>query len=153
MTNAKPDDFSHFVAAQKDVFSVAMEELRAGAKTSHWMWFVFPILSGLRMTAMSMRYALAGPGSAAQYLEHPVLGPRLLEAVAVVHQQVCGTGVPVPVLMGSRMDAQKLVSSLTLFEAVASQDTLVQHARAVLKAAEAQGIPPCAHTLAALAAA
>jgi uncharacterized protein (DUF1810 family) len=107
-------DLERFVDAQAGgTYEQALGELTTGAKTSHWMWFVFPQVAGLGRSEMSVRYALAGVDEAAAYWAHPVLGPRyeeccraLLDLGEVSMDEVLG-GV----------DAQKLHSSLTLFAA------------------------------------
>ena len=108
-----------FVAAQDQggTYQRAVAELRAGAKASHWMWFVFPQIAGLGMSAMSRQYAISSVAEARAYLAHPVLGPRLRECARVVAdlenrsaEQVFGY-----------IDAVKLRSSMTLF-AAAAQD-------------------------------
>ena len=75
-----PEDLDRFVAAQDPVWPRVVDELAAGRKRSHWMWFVFPQIAGLGTSAMSVRYALGSVEEAAAYLDHPVLGPRLREA-------------------------------------------------------------------------
>lgn len=108
-------DLSHFVTAQEGIYPAALAELRAGRKTSHWMWFVFPQIAGLGRSETARFYAIAGRGEARAYLAHPVLGPRLAEAAAamLVHR-----GTPAEAILGP-VDAMKLRSSMTLFEAVA----------------------------------
>jgi uncharacterized protein (DUF1810 family) len=78
-------DPSRFVQAQDPVFERVRGELRDGRKRSHWMWFVFPQLSGLGRSAMAQRYALASLEEAEAYLEHPVLGSRLVECTELVN--------------------------------------------------------------------
>ena len=78
------DDLERFVEAQRAQYDDAVAELRAGRKTSHWIWFVFPQLSGLGRSAMSQRYAILSLGGAQAYLAHPVLGPRLRECAALL---------------------------------------------------------------------
>jgi len=65
-----------FVAAQEGVYERALAELRAGAKRSHWMWFVFPQVAGLGASPMAQRYAIGSLEEAEAYLAHPVLGER-----------------------------------------------------------------------------
>jgi uncharacterized protein (DUF1810 family) len=77
-----PFDLDRFVRAQQGVYDVALDELRRGRKSSHWMWFVFPQLAGLGRSATAVRYAITGTDEARAYLAHPVLGPRLRTAVA-----------------------------------------------------------------------
>ncbi|MDR6128135.1 uncharacterized protein (DUF1810 family) [Sphingomonas sp. SORGH_AS802] len=116
-------DLSRFVAAQADVHATALAELRAGAKRSHWMWFVFPQIAGLGQSAMARRYAIASAGEARAYLAHPLLGPRLIEATNAV---VAARGNAEAILGG--IDAIKLRSAMTLFAAVADDPTPFQAA-------------------------
>ena len=108
------DDLDRFVAAQADSYAEALAELRRGRKLGHWMWWVFPQLAGLGLSATSRRFAIADAAEARAYLAHPLLGPRLAEATAAV---VAATGTA-EVILGS-IDAMKLRSSLTLFAVVA----------------------------------
>ncbi|MEG3084463.1 DUF1810 domain-containing protein [Sphingomonas sp. PB2P12] len=107
-------DLERFVAAQADVYSQALAELRAGGKRSHWMWFVFPQIAGLGHSAMARTYAIASAGEARAYLAHPILGPRLIEATETV-TRAHGSA---ETIMGG-IDAIKLRSSMTLFARVA----------------------------------
>jgi uncharacterized protein (DUF1810 family) len=105
-------DLGRFVAAQQDVYAGALAEVRAGRKTGHWMWFVFPQLAGLGESAMSRRYAIASLDEARAYLAHPVLGRRLREcadALLALRSDAAAEGVFGPI------DARKLRSSMTLF--------------------------------------
>ncbi len=105
-------DLERFVSAQSGgIFDQALAELRAGRKTSHWMWFVFPQIAGLGRSAMAQAYAIADLTEARAYLAHPVLGPRLQECVEAVGAH---TGRSADQIMGG-IDALKLRSSLTLF--------------------------------------
>jgi uncharacterized protein (DUF1810 family) len=108
-----PFDLERFVAAQDErgVYAAALAELRRGRKTSHWMWFVFPQIHGLGLSAISRKYAIASVAEAAAYLRHPVLGPRLIECTEVVAQT---RGRTAEEIFGG-IDAQKLHSSMTLF--------------------------------------
>ena len=101
-----------FVAAQDPVYAEVVAELRAGRKTSHWMWFVFPQLAGIGRSAMAQRYAVSSLDEARDYFQHPLLGARLLECVALVNAVERRTAEQI---FGS-IDAQKLQSCLTLFE-------------------------------------
>jgi uncharacterized protein (DUF1810 family) len=104
-----------FVAAQDGIIGQALAELRAGTKRTHWMWFVFPQIAGLGRSEMARRYAIRSRPEAEAYLAHPVLGPRLLMAVETI---ISAPG-SAEVILGP-VDAAKLRSSMTLFEAVAS---------------------------------
>jgi uncharacterized protein (DUF1810 family) len=87
-------DLGRFRVAQEDPrsgFATALAELRAGRKTSHWIWYVFPQLAGLGRLPTARRFGLADVDEAAAYLRDPVLGTRLAEAVAAVHAHVAGT--------------------------------------------------------------
>jgi uncharacterized protein (DUF1810 family) len=78
-------DLDRFVAAQAPVIEQVKRELRAGAKRSHWMWFVFPQPAGLGSSPMARRYAISSLSEARAYLRHPVLGPRLVECTGIVN--------------------------------------------------------------------
>ena len=77
-------DLERFVSAQEHVYHAVLAELRAGRKTGHWMWFVFPQVAGLGRASCRGFYAIASIGEAQAYLAHPVLGPRLRECAAIV---------------------------------------------------------------------
>jgi uncharacterized protein (DUF1810 family) len=112
-----PYRLERFVQAQDagGTFQRAVAELRAGRKVSHWMWFVFPQVEGLGLSAMSQRYAISGLAEARAYLQHPVLGTRLVECATVL----AGTdGKSAAEILGP-VDAMKLRSSMTLFAAAA----------------------------------
>jgi uncharacterized protein (DUF1810 family) len=104
-----------FVQAQEASYEGALAELKAGRKTGHWIWWIFPQLRGLGMSERSTFYGLADEAEAMAYLEHPVLGSRYRECVELVHGHLCMGGVPPLVLMGSEVDVLKLRSSLELF--------------------------------------
>ena len=109
--NDDPYDLERFLTAQARAYPAALEELRRGAKESHWMWFVFPQVAGLGSSAMAQRYAIRSLDEARAYVAHPVLGARLREsAEALLHLQ----GRTAHDVFGSPDDL-KLRSSLTLF--------------------------------------
>ncbi len=109
---------ARFVEAQTKIYATALAEIRAGAKRSHWMWFIFPQLRGLGHSPTAHHYGVASLGEARAYLDHPVLGPRYLECVNAL--QALGGSDPVAVF--GLVDAMKLRSSLTLFEAAHYSD-------------------------------
>jgi len=117
-----PHDLQRFVEAQTPVYERALEELRAGHKQSHWMWFVFPQIAGLGNSAMAQRYAISGVDEARAYLEHPLLGPRLQACAQamLLHRDRSARQI-----LGSPDDL-KLRSSMTLFAAVAPEQPLFQ---------------------------
>ena len=77
-------DLERFVHAQQPLIGRVLEELAAGYKASHWMWFIFPQLRGLGASGTAQRFGLAGVAEARSYLRHPLLGPRLRECTALV---------------------------------------------------------------------
>ena len=99
----------------------ALAELKAGRKTGHWIWWVFPQLKGLGTSHNSTYYGLADEAEAAAYFAHPVLGARFRECVIIVHGHLCKDGRSPLELMGSEIDAVKLRSSLELFLKVARE--------------------------------
>lgn len=107
-------DLELFVKAQEQIYPRALDEIRRGRKRTHWMWFIFPQLSGLGRSAMAQLYGLAGIDEARAYLDHPLLGVRYRECVAAL-QDLAESD---PVAVFGDIDAVKLRSSLTLFEAV-----------------------------------
>jgi uncharacterized protein (DUF1810 family) len=151
-------DLERFVKAQdRGDHQRALRELGAGRKTGHWIWYILPQLRELGRSSTAIHYGLDGVEEAEAYLSHPVLRQRLGETVAVIHDQVLQHAPPLAVLMGSGIDALKLVSCLTLFEAVA-RDLDLQEPRPdlarlaaqvhdILEAAEAQGYARCPATL------
>jgi len=136
-------------------FDAALAEITVGRKEGHWIWFVFPQIAGLGYSHMSRLYAIRDRAEAETYLRHPVLFPRLLEITTAVADHV-RNGRRVDALMNSPIDAQKLVSSLTLFSRVAgelktsgadeSYGTFAAMAEEILAAAERDGYPRCRHT-------
>ncbi|WP_194790620.1 DUF1810 domain-containing protein [Pseudomonas sp. UFMG81] len=115
-----PFDLDRFVQAQAPVHDRALRELDAGHKNSHWMWFVFPQLDGLGHSVMAERYALSGIAEARAYLEHPLLGPRLLACVNALLRHADKSARQI---LGSPDDL-KLRSCLTLFNQVDPHEPL-----------------------------
>lgn len=106
-----PFDLKRFVDAQAPVFRTVVEELRAGRKRSHWMWFVFPQLRGLGSSPTAAHYGIASLEEARAYLAHEVLGPRLRECTRLVNDVRDSSAADI---FGSPDDL-KLCSSMTLF--------------------------------------
>ena len=113
--SAEPSDLARFVDAQDagGTYDAALRELRAGRKSSHWMWFVFPQVEGLGRSSTAQYFGVRGMTEARAYVAHPVLGPRLVEAARALVEQPSDDPVAV---LGST-DAMKLRSSMTLFAA------------------------------------
>lgn len=80
-----PYHLQRFVDAQEPVYDQVLRELRAGRKTSHWMWFIFPQIAGLGHSSTSRYYAISGREEAEAYLAHPLLGARLRECTSLVN--------------------------------------------------------------------
>lgn len=102
-----------FTEAQARVWPAPLEEIRAGAKRRHWMWFVWPQLRGLGRSQMAQHYGLADMAEARAFLAHAVLGPRVLSISDAMLEHA---GRPPEAILGP-VDALKLRSSATLFEA------------------------------------
>jgi uncharacterized protein (DUF1810 family) len=136
-------------------YAAAIAEIRAGRKTGHWIWYVFPQLYGLGASPQAHAYGIRGVAEATQYLEDDTLRARLTEIATDVRDQL-RQGVAIDTLMGASIDVLKLVSSMTLFGGVArrlacedpsgSYDRLARTADEILAAARAAGYPPCART-------
>jgi uncharacterized protein (DUF1810 family) len=113
MTEKQSDryDLRRFVEAQEPVYGRVCDELRAGEKRTHWIWYIFPQIAGLGRSPMAQRYAISGLGEAKAYLQHDVLGARLKECTRLV------LGVPgrsIQQIFGD-IDSIKFRSSMTLF--------------------------------------
>lgn len=117
-------DLERFVVAQNEhgAYARAIDELRSGHKTSHWMWFVFPQIGGLGHSPMSRKFAISSLDEAKAYLKHPVLGPRLIECAGLVADT---HGLTAEEVLGD-IDALKLHSSMTLFLRADPDESLFQ---------------------------
>jgi uncharacterized protein (DUF1810 family) len=161
-TNVSESRLQRFLNAQNQSvsgFDTALSELQSGCKQGHWIWYVFPQLSGLGASSQSQIYGIDGIAEAVEYLRNSELRSRLLTITTVVAERA-RSGVTLRALMGSSIDVLKLVSSLTLFENVAKKlyadegledyDALGRVAEELLALAAAEGYPPCRFTLAQL---
>jgi uncharacterized protein (DUF1810 family) len=154
--------------------AAALAEIQSGRKRGHWIWYVFPQLSGLGASWSSQTYGISDLSEAMEYLRDPVLRSRLQTLTTAVLRSTRGSrigargstvesgkAVTLETLMGSSIDVRKLVSSLTLFgnvagklyaaEGLAAHESLARVAEEVLAVAASQGYPPCPYTLARLA--
>ncbi len=115
-------DLDRFVAAQDSggTYDQALAELQVGRKSGHWMWFIFPQVSGLGQSATSRKYAISSLAEARAYLDHEVLGPRLLECALVLANHADQSAENI---FGG-IDARKLRSSMTLFLRAAPGETV-----------------------------
>ncbi|MDJ0450420.1 DUF1810 domain-containing protein [Methylocystis sp. JR02] len=121
--NNDPFNLQRFIDAQRDSYAQALAELRAGRKTSHWIWYVFPQLTGLGFSQASRLDGLSGLNEARAYLAHPVLGPRLRECVDAM-----ATGDRSAEDVLGSTDAMKFRSSMTLFARAAPEEPLFEQA-------------------------
>jgi uncharacterized protein (DUF1810 family) len=112
--------FQRFLTAQAHTYHTVLAELRAGRKSSHWIWFIFPQIAGLGHSAMAQQFAIGSLDEAKAYLQHPVLGQRLRECIQLV-LNVEGRTIdeifPYP-------DNLKFRSCMTLFMTAAADNTL-----------------------------
>ena len=131
MTEIELDAFrlERFVEAQTGVYEQVVEELCAGRKRSHWMWFIFPQIAGLGWSETAERFAISGRAEAAAYLRHEVLGPRLRQCTELVNGLSGRTAEDgrIREILGDPDDL-KFRSSMTLFAAVAPGERVFQEA-------------------------
>ena len=153
----RPSEIARFVEAQAGgEYEGALAEIRAGRKRGHWIWYTFPQIAGLGTSHMSQAYAIHDRSEAEEYLRHPLLSQRLLEIASAAADHL-RYGVALNALMGSAIDAAKLVSSMTLFGDLAAKlhatEGLDEHASIaavaarILAVAAAEGYPACQFTL------
>ncbi|UUW08278.1 DUF1810 domain-containing protein [Flavobacterium plurextorum] len=105
------DGIGRYLSAQENVYQQALDEIKKGKKQSHWMWFVFPQIRGLGFKEYNVYYGLKNLDEAAEYLNHPVLGKRLIEISKALLQQQGKTALEI----FGKPDERKLKSSMTLF--------------------------------------
>ena len=115
-----PYNLTRFVRAQETAYAQALSEISNGRKRTHWMWYIFPQLDGLAFSATSKQYAIKSLAEAKAYLDHPLLGPRLLECAEAV---VGVEGRSATEIFGSPDDL-KLRSCATLFASVSPRDSV-----------------------------
>lgn len=117
-------NLQRFVEAQSRVFEHVLTELRQGQKRSHWMWFIFPQIAGLGFSEMAQRFAISGRDEALEYLQHPILGPRLRQCTELVNQV---SGRTIEEIFGYP-DNLKFHSSMTLFAVAAPGEEVFEAA-------------------------
>lgn len=115
-------DLSKFLTAQESVYASALAEITSGRKQGHWMWYIFPQISGLGSSSTSIYYAIDSLQQAAEYLHHPVLGKRLIEICEAILAVEGKTAYQIL----SSPDDLKLKSSMTLFSSVRHADPVFQ---------------------------
>jgi uncharacterized protein (DUF1810 family) len=121
--DADPFNLRRFIDAQEVVYKNVLSELRSGQKRTHWMWFIFPQIAGLGHSSISKRYGIQSREEAQHYLNHPILGKRLVECSETV---LSIKGRSASEIFGSPDDI-KLRSSMTLFAAIPGSDSVFTH--------------------------
>ena len=111
-----------FLQAQNSSYGQALAEIKAGKKSSHWIWYIFPQLKGLGRSYNSNFYGISGKEEAEAYINHPVLSARLRE---ITEALLSVEGVGIRTIM-SGIDSMKLRSSMTLFDAVCPNDIFAE---------------------------
>jgi uncharacterized protein (DUF1810 family) len=119
---ANEPNLQRFLDAQQSDYAQALAEVKAGRKRSHWMWYIFPQVQGLGFSETSRYYGIKDLAEATAYLQHPVLGSRL---VSICEELLKLPGSNATSLMGSP-DDMKLKSSMTLFAAVPNTNAVFQ---------------------------
>jgi uncharacterized protein (DUF1810 family) len=120
MNEQDPHNLERFLTAQAENYACALRELQRGQKESHWMWYIFPQVAGLGHSPMAQKYAIRSENEAVAYLNHAVLGSRLLRCCEALlkHQ-----GREIGEIMGYPDDL-KLRSSMTLFATASARDSI-----------------------------
>jgi uncharacterized protein (DUF1810 family) len=150
------DRFKDAQRSSYDGFESALAEMRTGTKIGHWIWYVFPQISGLGTSGTARTFAIESEAEAMAFLRDAELRSRYFAIIEAVAEQL-RAGKSLRALMASDIDARKVVSSLTLFrhvarklydtEGIAAYGSVADTADEVLTAAATQGYPPCAYTL------
>jgi uncharacterized protein (DUF1810 family) len=122
--NPDPFDLGRFISAQDPVIEEVLKQLRAGQKSSHWMWFVFPQIQGLGTSSMARRYAIASREEARAYQVHPVLGARLRQCTHLV----LNIGRRSAEQIFGYPDDLKFRSCMTLFATAAPEEAMYREA-------------------------
>ncbi|HHT0592076.1 TPA: DUF1810 family protein [Legionella anisa] len=138
-------------------FQLAYDELKAGSKQSHWIWYIFPQLKQLGLSSIAQHFGIVDFKEACDYLQNKELFQNYDAITQLVEQQL-KRKTPALILMNGDTDTKKLVSSLTLFREAASFlehqgdispnfAALAQRCDRILQETAKQGYPPCKHTL------
>lgn len=120
MSSLDPYDLQRFMIAQAPIYENVVGELRSGRKTGHWMWFIFPQIAGLGLSALSVQFAIHSKREACAYLNHKVLGPRLQDCSQLL---LSHAGQDIEQIMGSP-DHLKLRSCMTLFASISQPESI-----------------------------
>jgi uncharacterized protein (DUF1810 family) len=119
---ADPFNLQRFMMAQTPVIDIVRDELTAGLKRTHWMWYVFPQIAGLGQSAMSRIYAISGRTEAQAFLAHLSLGPHLVMCTRLVLGHEGRSAVQI----FGQVDAGKFCSSMTLFAEASGEPVFKQ---------------------------
>ena len=130
------DSLERFLDGQRFGYETALAEIKQGRKRNHWIWYVFPQVKGLGHSPNAQFYGIRDLEEARAYLLHPVLGPRIKEITAEVLKH---SDCDIETIMGSRIDAVKFRSSMTLFD-MASPDDIFAKALDLFFEGKADGI-------------
>lgn len=117
------DNLQRFLDGQRFGYDTALEEMKAGEKRNHWIWYIFPQIKGLGHSPNSQFYGIADLEEAKAYLTHPVLGARLRE---ITQEVLNHADKDINAIMGTRIDSMKFKSSMSLFDAVSPNDIFAQ---------------------------
>ena len=120
MDTERSGDLGRYVVAQEHVYDDALNELRRGRKTGHWIWFIFPQIAGLGHSELSRRFAISSLDEARAYIDHSVLGARIRDCAAALLATTTRTAEDI---LGVT-DAMKVRSSMTLFHRAAPDEPL-----------------------------
>jgi len=124
MNSVDPYGLKRFLSAQEGVYERALAELKGGEKRTHWMWYIFPQIDGLGYSPAAKRYSIKSIEEAGRYLDHPVLGKRLLECTEAVLALKGGSASEI----FGYPDDMKFKSSMTLFERIAGPGSVFSSA-------------------------
>lgn len=116
------DNLTRFIEAQKDVYKISLQEVKNGKKVSHWMWYIFPQIQGLGHSETAIFYAIKDKREAIQYLNHPILGERLVE----ISNELLRLRTNDSVEVLGYTDSLKLKSSMTLFSLLDNSNSVFQ---------------------------
>ena len=152
-------NFDHFIEAQSQKnggLATALTELSAGAKTSHWIWYIFPQI-GLGSSPQARRFAIGSADEAVAYLRHRNLGTAYLECLLEVAKFISESDRPIieslDTLFGSKIDRTKFISSITLFGEMATmyeriyEEIQFEHTARIWAELQAKGLTPCSATV------
>lgn len=117
-------NLQRFIDAQDNVFKQVVEELSAGQKQGHWMWYIFPQIKGLGYSVMAQRFAISSQEEAVAYVEHPILGTRLRQCTQLVNN-IVGRSIEE---IFYHPDHLKFHSSMTLFRTSSTDNKLFNDA-------------------------